>query len=420
MANIDWFKEARYGMFIHYGLYSILGRGEWIMNREMIPMAEYEKLKDKFTAENMDFDKLMGKAKEWGMKYAVLTTKHHEGFCLYDSKYTDFNAVNSAAKRDLVAEFVAACRKHGLKVGLYHTLNEWHTKPNATDAINDPHESYPIFIKHVHDQIAEIMSNYGKIDIMWYDGWWPFHSEGWQGEKMNDMVRKLQPEIIINCRNGAKGDFDTPEQHITASDGCWEACMTLNNSWGYHKGDNNWKSAKDVANMLIRCSQKQGNLLLNVGPMGDGSIPVETDYILSKTGDWLKKNSETIFGTRRFDFDPHDSNYGSGDWTNSGPFTANEDAIFWNLLNWPGSNCGFARLKGEVKNITFLETGEKVNWKQDGERVIITGLEDRVCDMPVVLKVETSKNAKIFNCGGYEVPEKDFPRYDPLPSDIKY
>ncbi|MHC4871126.1 MAG: alpha-L-fucosidase [Planctomycetota bacterium] len=422
MANIDWFKEARYGLFIHYGLYSQLGRGEWVMNRERIPVAEYEKLVDTFTAEKMDFDEIISRAKnKWGMKYAVLTTKHHEGFCLYDSKLTDYKSTNSSARRDLVQEFVDACRKHDMKVGLYHTLNDWHCSPNAVDALNDKDKNYQPFLDYVFGQLREIMTNYGKIDIMWYDGWWPYHGDGWQGEKMNKMIRELQPGILINGRNGANGDFDTPEQHITATDGCWEACMTLNNSWGFHKGDHDWKSSKTVIDMLIKCSQKQGNLLLNIGPKGDGAVPQESVEILDKAGEWLAANKDSIYGTERFDFCAHDINYGRGDWTNSGPFTANSDTVFWNIMRWPGKEFGFAGIKSEVKDVNFLNSEEKIEWKQDGERLIISGQpEERDCSMPVVIKITTESGVKIYNCGGYGVPEADHPRYDPLPSDIKY
>jgi len=201
----NWFHEARYGLFIHYGLYSLLGRGEWVMNKEQIPAREYAKLANSFTAESFDADYLMGKAVEWGMRYAVLTTKHHDGFCLYDSKLTDFTAPKSAAKRDLVAEFVEACRKHGLRICLYHTLNDWSASPNSVDALERPEECHQRFIDYVHGQIREIMTNYGKVDVMWYDGTWPFDGDGWQAEELNAMVRALQPGILINGRLYARG-----------------------------------------------------------------------------------------------------------------------------------------------------------------------------------------------------------------------
>ena len=259
----SWFQNARYGLFIHYGLYSLLGRGEWVMNKEEVPVDEYARLAEEFTAENFDADELIGRAKEWGMRYAVLTCKHHEGFCLYDSDLTDFSAPRTACGRDLVAEFVEACRKHDLRIGLYHTLNDWSTAPNAVDALEKPDECYEPFIDYVHGQIREIMTSYGPIDIMWYDGWWPFDAEGWQAEKLNAMVRKLQPGILVNGRCGLPGDFATPEQHISTSGGMWEACMTLNDNWGYHRGDDNWKPPKEVAEMLREVAAGAGNLLLN-------------------------------------------------------------------------------------------------------------------------------------------------------------
>ena len=260
-ADKQWLIDARYGLFIHYGLYSILGRGEWVLCKERLDIGEYKKLADQFTAENIDFDGLLGRAKnDWGMNYAILTCKHHDGFCLYDSKLTNFTTVKTTCGRDLVAEFVEACRKHGLRIALYHTLNAWTSTQNAVDALERHDECYQPFIDFVHGQIREIMTNYGKIDVMWYDGWWPFDGEGWQAEKLNAMVRELQPGILINSRCGLKGDFDTPEQHITASDPgqAWEANMTLNDNWGYHKGDNNWKSPTDAANLHSAIDEQTG------------------------------------------------------------------------------------------------------------------------------------------------------------------
>lgn len=174
-----WFRNARYGMLVHYGLYSLLGRGEWVMNREEIPVDEYARLADRFTAEKFDADTLIKRAKnDWGMRYATLTTKHHDGFCLYDSKLTDFTTVKTAAKRDLIAEFVEACRKYNIKIGLYFSLNDWSTSPNAVDALEQPDEYYKPFIEYVHGQCREILTNYGPIDILWYDGWWPYNADG--------------------------------------------------------------------------------------------------------------------------------------------------------------------------------------------------------------------------------------------------
>ncbi|MDD3927160.1 MAG: alpha-L-fucosidase [bacterium] len=417
--SIRWFKEARYGLFIHYGLYALLGRGEWAMNKEGIPREEYARLKDVFTADNFDADDLIRRAKDWGMKYAVLTTKHHEGFCLYDSKLTDFKAPNSPAGRDLVAEFVSACRKHGLKVGLYHTLNDWSAVPGAVDALERPQECYQSFIDYVHGQIREIMTNYGKIDIMWYDGWWPYDGDGWQAERLNAMVRELQPVIAVNGRSGIKGDFVTPEGHVAPSKDPWEACITLNDHWGWHRGDDNWKSPKEVAEMLRKCSAGHGNLLLNIGLKGDGSIPEKAVECLYPVGEWLKVNEEAIFGTDRFDFSLRESTKGRADWAHSGQFTASGNNFYWHIRCWPGSTLRVNGVRCTVTEVTDLSTGKNHPFSQEGEMIKVEGFPEQVdTSMPVVIRFRTEEKPLLYLCGGCREPGVPHCRYDPMPSDI--
>jgi alpha-L-fucosidase len=423
-ADIQWFKDARYGLFIHYGLYSMLGRGEWVLNREHIPMDEYRALADQFTSEFMDFDELIGRAKkDWGMRYAILTTKHHDGFCLYDSALTDFTSVKTNCRRDLVRDFVEACRKHDMRIGLYHSLNDWTNTPNAVDALERPIKCYQPFIDFVHGQIREIMTGYGKIDIMWYDGWWPFDGEGWQGEKLNAMVRELQPDILVNSRSAVPGDFDTPEGHISVSEAgrAWEACMTLNAHWGYHVGDHDWKSPKEVAGMLRQCAAGQGNLLLNVGPMGDGTVPDETVEILDKVGEWLQCNEEAIFKTERFVMDPHTRGEARSDWSPQGPFTAGADAFYWHITSWPGETLTLAGVECEVSDVVDLATGQEYPFSQHEGRVVVNGLPD-VMDthLPVVFRFGTKDEPCLYLCGGYTTPTVDHPRYDPVKPDIAY
>ncbi len=423
--NDRWFIDARYGLFIHYGLYSMLGRGEWVLNREHLDIADYKRLADSFRAENLDFDKLLGRARNnWGMNYAVLTCKHHEGFCLYDSKLTGFTSVKTACGRDLVGEFVDACRKHGLRIGLYHTLNDWTASPNAVDALENPEQCHQRFIDFVHGQIREIMTNYGKIDLMWYDGWWPFDADGWQAEKLNAMVRKLQPGILVNGRCGLKGDFDTPEGHISASEEgrAWEACTSLNDNWGYHKGDHNWKSAKAVAEMLRQCAAGVGNLLLNVGPKGDGSLPQESIERLDAVGVWLKRNGESIFNTKRFVLDAHRSDVGGADWTPAGRFTATDSAFYWHIRHWPGSTLRLSGVKCKVTDVTLLANGKDYPFEQQGDQLVVknAGEEMDTTSEPLVFRFRTDGEPRLYLCGGYNQPSVEHCRYDPLPSDIAF
>src|SRR5215469_6262258 len=230
--RMKWWHEARFGMFIHFGLYSVLGRHEWAMEMEGIPVAEYEQLAKRFNPKPNAARAWARLAKQAGQKYMVMTTKHHEGFCHFDSKLTDYCAPKQAAGRDLVKEYVEAARAEGMRVGFYYSLMDWHHPDGARCATDEAARRR--FVDYIHGQIHEILTNYGKIDVLWYDVAWPPEAAGWESDKMNAMVFQLQPDIIVNNRNGLDGDFATPEQRIQAStDRAWESCMTMNDSWGY-------------------------------------------------------------------------------------------------------------------------------------------------------------------------------------------
>ncbi|MCX8183670.1 MAG: alpha-L-fucosidase, partial [Crenarchaeota archaeon] len=222
--RMSWWVEARFGMFIHWGLYAIPARGEWVMYCERIPKNEYARLAQKFNPKRFDADKWVELAKQAGARYMVLTTRHHDGFCLWDSSVSDFTSVKTAARRDFVAEYVEACRKAGMRIGFYYSLLDWRW-PAYWDGPEKNPEGWKEFRNYVHAQVRELLTNYGKIDILWYDGGWPHSPDAWGSEQLNAMVRSLQPEIIINNRSGLPGDFDTPEQRIEVSHRPWEACM---------------------------------------------------------------------------------------------------------------------------------------------------------------------------------------------------
>ena len=358
---------------------------------------------------------------DWGMRYACLTCKHHDGFCLYDSKLTNFTSVNARCGRDLVREFVEACRKHDLRIALYHSLNDWTTSPDAVDALERPQECYQPFINFAHGQMREILTNYGKVDVMWYDGWWPYAGEGWQAEKLHAMARELQPGILVNGRTGLRGDFDTPEQHITpsAAGRPWEATVTLNDSWGYHRGDNNWKSPKQVAEMVRKCAAGCGNLLLSIGPRGDGSVPEETLDCLDRVGEWLDGNSEAIHGTDRFLSSLHERGEFRSDMTHSGSFTAAGNAFYWHIRHWPGAPLVLAGVECTVTEVAELTTGQTYPFRQEQGRVVVENVgEDRDTTMPVVFRFCTKEKPRLYLCGGYRTPAVEHCRYDPLPSDL--
>ena len=419
--KMEWFVNARFGMFVHYGLYSLLERGEWVMNRERIPAAECRKLADSFTAENFDADKICDLAVKTGMKYVNFTTMHHDGFRLYDTDLTDFNSMKSPAKRDLVAEMVAAARKRGLKVSLYHSLNNWSDKPDAVDALEEP-ASYEKFIKKTHARIKELVTRFNPIDLLWYDGWWPFHAAGWKAQAMNDMVSAIQPHILFNGRNALPGDFSTPEGHMGAPSPWrpWEACMTLNNHWGYHRGDNEWKTPAQVIDLLRTAAQGRGNLLLNIGPKGDGSIPKETLDILNQVGEWLKKHGEAIFDTDQFTWGLEKREDHRSDWSHNGPFTAKENFLYHIVRYWPGSELIVAGMQCKVKKAVLI--GEKnfaLDFKQQGEKVTVKGLPEKSPELMPVIRFECDTKPAMYLTGGMRVPKVPHPPYDPCASDIK-
>lgn len=378
IRRMKWWHEAKFGMFIHWGLYSIIGRHEWVMEMEAIPVAEYEKLTEQFNPKPFPARDWARLAKRAGMKYMVMTTKHHEGFCHFDTKLTDYCAPK-ACGRDLVAEYVEAARAEGLRVGFYYSLMDWHHPDGARCAENE--EARKRFVEYIHGQVRELCTNYGTLDILWYDVSWPLSAEGWESRKMNSMVRELQSDIIINNRSGVPEDFSTPEQHISAeSKGrAWEACMTMNESWGYHRSDDAWKSPKRIIRNLITCARDGGNYLLNIGPKADGSIPQESAHILNTVGEWMDKYGDTIYGA--VPCDVRRSVFAN--------FTQKDNTLYVHVYFWPGEEWAIGGLQTKVKSAKLLLTGESVEFEQDEFRVKFKGLPGYVPDIPVtVLELE--------------------------------
>jgi alpha-L-fucosidase len=379
VRRMKWWNEARFGMFIHWGLYSILARHEWSMLQEGIPVREYEQLAKQFKPMK-DAPRAWAKlAKRAGQKYMVLTSKHHEGFCNFTSKLTDYCATKQGPGRDLLAEYVEAARAEGLRVGFYYSLMDWHHPDGARCKTDE--QARRRFVDYTHGLVNELMTNYGKIDILWYDVNWPLEPEGWEVEKMDKMVFSLQPDIIINNRTGLAGDFSTPEQHIGAAEEgrAWETCMTMNNSWGYHKADDDWKSTKKIVRNLITCCEGGGNFLLNIGPKADGSIPEQSVRTLTEVGQWMDAHGGAIYGTER---SKANSSVFAG-------FTRKGNILYIHVHFWPGSTVALGGLKTKVRSARLLSTGQKVNFKQETFRVQFTGLPETAPVEPVTtLQVE--------------------------------
>ncbi|MCS7120212.1 MAG: alpha-L-fucosidase [Candidatus Bathyarchaeota archaeon] len=377
----EWFNQARFGMFIHWGLYSLLARGEWVRYHERIPFSEYRRLASKFNPRRYRPEEWVNLAQEAGMRYMVLTARHHDGFSLFDSKVSDFTAPKTAAKRDLVAEYVEACRKNGMRIGFYYSLLDWRFKAYFEGPQKDP-EGWSKFLEYVHTQVKELCTNYGKIDILWYDGAWPWSAEDWRSAELNEMVRRLQPDILINDRSKIPGDFSTPEQRISPPpepDRMWETCMTMNDNWGYSAADRNYKSVRRLIMNLVQCAKDGGNYLLNVGPKADGTIPTESITRLKKIGKWMRANGESVYGTER-----------CCQFSNTvGLMTAKGNIAYLHVFRWPGSKITISCVKNKVLSAKLLANGEKVKFEQMEDRVTFRNLPKKAPDpLDSVISIE--------------------------------
>lgn len=402
--KMEWWREARFGMFVHWGLYSIAagewdgivndGYGqEWIQYHKGIPTAEYERvLRPQFKPKATFATEWAKLAKEAGCKYVVLTSKHHDGFALHDSKVSEYDAMDFVG-RDLIKEFVDACRKEGLKVGLYHSVIDWHHPdaytggglPSIAGETNEG-RNHDKYVEYLHAQVDELISNYGDIDIIW----WDFSSkelqgESWKADELLTKVKEKHPWIIMNNRLYAniqtggtsaegfdltQGDFITPEQRIPATgiDGVdWETCMTMNNTWGYSKHDHDWKSAETLIRNLIDAASKGGNYLLNIGPEPDGTVPSASVQRMQEIGDWMKVNGESIYATQANPFD--ETPWGR---CTVKKLDKNKTRLYLHLFDFPED--GILNIEQDVKvhQAVYLDVNEKIEFAQSDSGLTLT------------------------------------------------
>lgn len=369
-ARMAWWRDARFGMFVHYGLYAQVGRNEWVMSLENYPISEYEKLAETFQPKPgapRAWAELAAKA---GMKYMVMTTRHHEGFSLWDSKVNPYNSVNFGPKRDIVREFVDACREFDLRIGFYTSLMDWH-HPDGWRCAFDT-QARLRFNQYIKDINRELLTQYGKIDVMWFDVPAPMETwEGWDSLELAQMCRELQPDVIINNRTRLDEDFGTPEEHITAMERDWEACMTFNGiSWGYvdsAQAQPYSYNAQRIIKMLNTVTAGGGNLLLNIGPAPDGSVPPEAVEPLTTVGKWLAENGRAVYGRKP------KSPYGSCSGVGATSFSGSA-VYLWNWI-WPANGeMALGGFLSPVKSIRLARDGSPVRFEQRGHRILLKGL----------------------------------------------
>lgn len=420
--RVEWFKQARFGMFIHWGLYAIPARGEWIRSVERISVEDYQQYFDEFNPVDYDPRKWARACKQAGMQYAVLTAKHHDGFCLFDSALTDYKSTTCCG-RDLVREYLDAFRAEGIRVGLYYSIIDWHHPdfPHYGDrqhperdnpAFKDYKYDFDKYLEYMHGQIRELCTNYGKIDIFWFDfSYDDMRGEKWKATELVRMIRSYQPDVLMDNRlevsgegfgslatqnpSEYSGDFVSPEQ-IIPPEGVvddmgkpvvWESCITMNNNWGYNSRDDHFKTADMIIKKLVECVSKGGNMLLNVGPDARGNIPEKSLEILRGIGDWMRLNSESIYGCGRSLLPRPDY----------GRVTQNGKTLYFHV-NEP--QIGFVPLVGikadDVKCIRLLRDGSELkierNWITNNypDIVFVSLGENPLLPDPVdtVIKVE--------------------------------
>ncbi|MEI8248078.1 MAG: alpha-L-fucosidase [Lentisphaerota bacterium] len=383
-GDVTWFQDARFGMFIHWGLYALPARHEWIRNYEKINDADYQKYFDHFNPDMFNPKEWARAAREAGMKYFVITTKHHEGFCLWDTKYTDYKITNTIFGRDVLREVVDAFRGEGLHVGFYYSLIDWHHPEFTIDRIHPMRESESAraenknrdmkkYAKYMRDQVTELLTQFGKIDVIWFDFSYPGEDgkshKDWESEKLVKLIRKLQPHIMIDNRLDLEGseDFVSPEQYVPV-DGMrdekgnllvWEGCQTFSGSWGYHRDENTWKSSRMLIEMLINHICKGGNLLLNVGPTARGILDYRAMDRLQAIGAWMKFHSRAVYGCTiapKGMVPPEDCRY---------TYNPATKCLYVHIFAWPFKALHLPGMAGKVKYAQLLNDASEIKMRDE-------------------------------------------------------
>lgn len=389
-ARMKWWTDARFGMFIHWGLYALPARHEWVKNAERMTNEQYQKYFDVFNPDMWDPHEWAKMAKAAGMKYVVLTAKHHEGFCLFDSKYTDYKATNTPFGKDIIKEYVDAFRSEGLKVGFYYSLIDWHHPDYTIDRVHPQRQTSDSayarlnkgrdmnkYREYIKNQVRELLTNYGEISIIWFDFSFPGkngkgHAD-WDSENLLKMARSLQPGIIVDDRldlEDVEGgwDFTTPEQvqvsswpEVNGKKVPWETCQTFSGSWGYYRDEYTWKSPAQLIELLVESVSKGGNLLLNVGPTGRGVFDYRAQERLKAMGDWMKFNSRSVYNCTQA---PAGITAPQNTLLTYNPGT---NRLYIHLLAYPLGSLKLTGMAGKVKYVQFLHDASEIRFDLSDE-----------------------------------------------------
>jgi alpha-L-fucosidase len=411
--RMKWWEDARFGLFIHWGLYSVPAgewkgdttHAEWIRTTAQIPIREYDKFVQQFDPDKFNAEDWVKMAKAAGMQYIVITTKHHDGFCMFDTKQTDFDIMSTPFHRDVMKELAEACKKERIQLCFYHSIMDWHQPyyfPRREWEKDRPGtgDNFDAYVSYMKNELRELLTNYGKIGVLWFDGQWENTWTHERGKDLYEYVRNLQPSIIINNRvdvgregmgqtkSGFAGDFGTPEQQIPATGvpgAYWESCMTMNNNWGYNSHDNHWKSSEDLVRKLIDIASKGGNFLLNVGPTSEGLFPQASVERLKDIGSWMSVNDESIHGTKASPF----KNLSWGRCTQKS--TTGGTRLYLHIFDWPADGKLIVpNLGSQVMNCYLLADKKKLKPVRTGSdyTIDLSGAEQQKYATVIVLDVK--------------------------------